>query len=178
MTGGLMHSTPTSGLSAHGQQQSLRKERDPLSTPKDKSGAPPVEGLYDQSGPAMRESTPYDQPAQPGSHTPFTAMPSTIRAGHLSHSFACQGQSPPSPAQLDPFYLHGESITSDDHYDDCWVTVFGFPPSSATYILQQFAQLGNIVKHVVCLFGASTDYHNRILLLACTVLNSSCQKVT
>jgi nuclear pore complex protein Nup53 len=102
--------------------------RDPLSTPKDKSGAPPVEGLYDQSGPAMRESTPYDQPAQPGSHTPFTAMPSTIRAGHLSHSFACQGQSPPSPAQLDPFYLHGESITSDDHYDDCWVTVFGYVP--------------------------------------------------
>ncbi|VDO85637.1 unnamed protein product, partial [Schistosoma curassoni] len=32
---------------------------------------------------------------------------------------------------------------------DCWVTVFGFPPSRAAFILNQFAQLGTIEKHVI-----------------------------
>lgn len=30
-----------------------------------------------------------------------------------------------SPAQLDPFYTQGDSLTSEDHLDDTWVTVFG-----------------------------------------------------
>ncbi|XP_078408038.1 nucleoporin NUP35 isoform X2 [Cetorhinus maximus] len=54
-----------------------------------------------------------------------------------------------SPAQADPFYTQGESLTSDDHLDDTWITVFGFPPASASYILLQFAQYGNILKHVM-----------------------------
>uniref|UniRef100_A0A2K5QF00 Nucleoporin NUP35 n=1 Tax=Cebus imitator TaxID=2715852 RepID=A0A2K5QF00_CEBIM len=54
-----------------------------------------------------------------------------------------------SPAQLDPFYTQGDSLTSEDHLDDSWVTVFGFPQASASYILLQFAQYGNILKHVM-----------------------------
>ncbi|XP_062504483.1 nucleoporin NUP35-like [Corticium candelabrum] len=154
MTSGLVHSTPasTSGLVAYGQQQAVRKERSPLTAPKDKSGAPPVEGLYDNSGYAVKESTPREPAARLHSQGLFTAVPSTIRASHPSVSLLSQS-SPSSPAQLDPFYLHGESITCEDHFDDCWVTVFGYPPSSATYILQQFSQLGNILKHVVATNG-------------------------
>ncbi|XP_072817352.1 nucleoporin NUP35 isoform X1 [Vicugna pacos] len=54
-----------------------------------------------------------------------------------------------SPAQMDPFYTQGDSLTSEDHLDDTWVTVFGFPQASASYILLQFAQYGNILKHVM-----------------------------
>uniref|UniRef100_A0A665TXB4 Nucleoporin NUP53 n=1 Tax=Echeneis naucrates TaxID=173247 RepID=A0A665TXB4_ECHNA len=52
-------------------------------------------------------------------------------------------------AQVDPFYSQGESLSSDDQLDQTWVTVFGFPPASASYILLQFAQYGNILKHTV-----------------------------
>lgn len=31
-----------------------------------------------------------------------------------------------SPAQVDPFYSQGESLSSDDHLDQTWVTVFGY----------------------------------------------------
>lgn len=30
-----------------------------------------------------------------------------------------------SPAQVDPFYSQGESLSSDDQLDQTWVTVFG-----------------------------------------------------
>ncbi|KAG2458997.1 NUP35 protein, partial [Polypterus senegalus] len=54
-----------------------------------------------------------------------------------------------SPAQVDPFYTQGDALSSEDHLDDTWVTVFGFPPASASYILLQFAQYGNVLKHVM-----------------------------
>lgn len=31
-----------------------------------------------------------------------------------------------SPAQVDPFYSQGESLSSDDQLDQTWVTVFGY----------------------------------------------------
>jgi len=34
-------------------------------------------------------------------------------------------QSPPSPAQIDPFFTQGDSIRADVQLDDTWVTVFG-----------------------------------------------------
>ncbi len=33
--------------------------------------------------------------------------------------------------------------------EEFWVTIFGFPPAAASYILQQFSQFGNILKHVI-----------------------------
>lgn len=31
--------------------------------------------------------------------------------------------------------------------DSTWVTVFGFPPAAASYILTQFTQLGTVTRH-------------------------------
>lgn len=56
--------------------------------------------------------------------------------------------SPPSPTQIDRFYTHGESIKVDDSLDETWVTVFGFPPSSTSYILQDFSLHGQILKYI------------------------------
>ena len=53
-----------------------------------------------------------------------------------------------SPAQVDPFYTQGEELTPEDTLDQCWVTVFGFPPNSVSFILDQFSQYGTILHHV------------------------------
>lgn len=37
--------------------------------------------------------------------------------------------------------------TGGDLLEDTWVTVFGFPPAAASYILTQFTQLGTITEH-------------------------------
>ena len=42
-----------------------------------------------------------------------------------------------------------EQLTSEDDYHDCWITVFGFPTTGASYILEQFSQYGTILKHIV-----------------------------
>jgi len=54
-----------------------------------------------------------------------------------------------SPAQIDPFFTQGESLCADDALDETWVTVFGFPPSTTSFILQEFSHYGNILKHSV-----------------------------
>jgi nuclear pore complex protein Nup53 len=56
--------------------------------------------------------------------------------------------SPLTPSQIDPFYTYGESIRLDEKLDETWITVFGFPPSATSYILQEFANYGQIVNHV------------------------------
>ena len=53
-----------------------------------------------------------------------------------------------SPAQIDPFYTQGEDLTPEDTLDQSWVTVFGFPPNSVSFILDQFSQYGTILHHV------------------------------
>ena len=53
-----------------------------------------------------------------------------------------------SPAQMDPFYTQGEDLTPEDTLDQSWVTVFGFPPNSVSFILDQFSQYGTILHHV------------------------------
>lgn len=58
-----------------------------------------------------------------------------------------------SPAQLDPFYTQGESISVDEQLDETWITVFGFPPAATSYVLQEFSQYGNIIKHVIAADG-------------------------
>ncbi|NXP09988.1 NUP35 protein, partial [Thinocorus orbignyianus] len=75
-------------------------------------------------------------------------MPSTPGPGLFSPASVGQPRKTAlSPAQLDPFYTQGDSLTSEDQLDGTWVTVFGFPQASASYILLQFAQYGNILKH-------------------------------
>ncbi|KAL6100526.1 nup35 [Pungitius sinensis] len=108
-------------------------------TPKDKSGAPPVRSIHDE---LVTMTTPLSSHRQS-----FPVMQSPLSA---------RGASTPgvqqlcmSPAQVDPFYSQGESLSSEDQLDQTWVTVFGFPPASASYILLQFAQYGNILKHTM-----------------------------
>lgn len=110
-------------------------------TPKDKSGAPPVRSIYDD---LVTTGTPLSAHRQS-----FPVMQSPISARQASTPGTGMQQGCLSPAQVDPFYSQGESLSSEDQLDQTWVTVFGFPPASASYILLQFAQYGNILKHTM-----------------------------
>ncbi|XP_047458045.1 nucleoporin NUP35 [Mugil cephalus] len=110
-------------------------------TPKDKSGAPPVRSIYDD---LVTVATPLSAHRQA-----FPLMQSPMPGRQGSTPGAGVQQVCLSPAQVDPFYSQGESLSSDDQLDQTWVTVFGFPPASASYILLQFAQYGNILKHTM-----------------------------
>ncbi|KAJ3592391.1 hypothetical protein NHX12_007518 [Muraenolepis orangiensis] len=107
-----------------------------LHTPKDKSGAPPARSIYDDL--TVAGATPISLHRQP-----FTGFQSPM-AGHQA-----PGTGVLSPAQVDPFYSQGEALSSEDQLDQTWVTVFGFPPASASYILLQFSQYGNILHHTM-----------------------------
>uniref|UniRef100_A0A3P8PTW8 Nucleoporin NUP53 n=1 Tax=Astatotilapia calliptera TaxID=8154 RepID=A0A3P8PTW8_ASTCA len=110
-------------------------------TPKDKSGAPPVRSIHDD---LVTVATPLAAHRQS-----FPVMQSPLSARQASTPGTGMQQMCLSPAQVDPFYTQGESLSSDDQLDQTWVTVFGFPPASASYILLQFAQYGNILKHTM-----------------------------
>ncbi|KAM4561550.1 nucleoporin NUP35 [Fundulus diaphanus] len=110
-------------------------------TPKDKSGAPPVRSIYDD---LVTMGTPLSAHKQS-----FPVMQSPLSARQASTPGTGMQQGCLSPAQVDPFYSQGETLSSDDQLDQTWVTVFGFPPASASYILLQFAQYGNILKHTM-----------------------------
>lgn len=110
-------------------------------TPKDKSGAPPVRSIHDD---LVTVATPLNTSRQC-----FPIMQSPLSARGASTPGTGVQQVCLSPAQVDPFYSQGESLSSDDQLDQTWVTVFGFPPASASYILLQFAQYGNILKHTM-----------------------------
>lgn len=121
-----------------------------LPPPKDKSGAPPTRSIYDDLSSPTPTMSPFSAHRQPftvlqtplSGHSP--AAPTT--AGSVCSSL---GRQVLSPAQVDPFYTQGDELSSEDLLDDTWVTVFGFPPASASFILLQFAQYGNILKHTM-----------------------------
>ncbi|KAK2840337.1 hypothetical protein Q5P01_014077 [Channa striata] len=108
-------------------------------TPKDKSGAPPVRSIHDD---LVTLGTPLSAHRQS-----FPVMQSPLSTRQASTPGTGVQQACLSPAQVDPFYSQGESLSSEDQLDQTWVTVFGFPPASASYILLQFAQYGNVLKH-------------------------------
>ncbi|XP_070694369.1 nucleoporin NUP35 isoform X2 [Pempheris klunzingeri] len=110
-------------------------------TPKDKSGAPPVRSIHDDM---VTVTTPLNTHRQS-----FPVMQSPLSARGASTPGTGVQQVCLSPAQVDPFYSQGETLSSEDQLDQTWVTVFGFPPASASYILLQFAQYGNILKHTM-----------------------------
>ncbi|KAM9850490.1 nucleoporin NUP35 [Aulostomus maculatus] len=110
-------------------------------TPKDKSGAPPVRSIHDD---LVTIATPLTTRRQT-----LPVMQSPLSAHQASTPGTAVQQGCLSPAQVDPFYSQGEALSADDQLDQTWVTVFGFPPASASYILLQFAQYGNILKHMM-----------------------------
>ncbi|XP_028928159.1 nucleoporin NUP35 isoform X3 [Ornithorhynchus anatinus] len=143
--------------------------------PKDKSGAPPVRSIYDELSSPGLGSTPLASRRQgPGVSVmqsplsgPVPASSGTAGAGMFGPAAIGQPRKTTlSPAQLDPFFTQGDALTSEDHLDDTWVTVFGFPQASASYILLQFAQYGNILKHVMSNTGNWMHIHYQSKLQA------------
>ncbi|XP_071955796.1 nucleoporin NUP35-like [Antedon mediterranea] len=144
-------------------------------TPKDKSGAPPVAGLFDnvnamRGSPAVHTSyaaSPDRRQMDSKGHIPpplsasfsrtplysSVGTPSQVQSPGTGSFFSHQTPTPASPAQIDPFYTQGESISLGDQLNDTWVTVFGVPSAAVSFIIQQFSQYGNIVKHVVASNG-------------------------
>ncbi|XP_062390186.1 nucleoporin NUP35 [Sardina pilchardus] len=123
-------------------------------TPKDKSGAPPVRSIYDDLASPGIGMSPLTARKQPFSvlQSPlptFPGTPGTVSSVFSPANLSQQRKSVLSPAQIDPFFTQGDALSSEDQLDDTWVTVFGFPPASASYILLQFAQYGNVLKHVM-----------------------------
>lgn len=108
-------------------------------TPKDKSGAPPVRSIHAELISGGTPVAPHRQS--------FPMMQSPLSARQASTPGTVVQQLCMSPAQVDPFYSQGEALSSEDQLDQTWVTVFGFPPAAASYILLQFAQYGNILRH-------------------------------
>lgn len=138
----------------------------------DKPGGPPVEGLYDKPAPvSVKSSTPLYMGRSPerrqlnfsqirSSSRPGTAAAVTPSMGTLHNTPIASmapdtmvpmstQRTPPSPAQMDPFYTQGENLTSDDRYDEHCVTVFGFPKEASAFILEQFSQYGTVLRHVI-----------------------------
>nr|XP_039267329.1 nucleoporin NUP35-like [Styela clava] len=137
---------------------------------KDKGGAPPVSSLHDENNQAYpspglnithsgqrsaltdlggRSNASFYQDSrtpklQPNLATPRRILPSSTQDLPGSDRAV---KSPPSPAQIDPFYTQGEDLTSNVELDDTWVTIFGFPSSASSYILQQFSRCGVILEH-------------------------------
>ncbi|XP_072182288.1 nucleoporin NUP35-like [Diadema setosum] len=151
-------------------------------TPKDKGNAPPVAGLYDPVDASRGSPAVYDMPEKrqlefsmqappltPRLSQTQTESPSASRLFSPSRTSMVQSsqwsmQAPPSPPQVDPFYTQGEQLQPDDQLDDTWVTIFGFQPAATSYILQQFSQYGNMVRHVVASSGnwMHVQYSSRI----------------
>ncbi|KAK3594132.1 hypothetical protein CHS0354_040903 [Potamilus streckersoni] len=135
---------------------------------KDKGRAPPIKGIFHSVSPSSTQPS-FVTPTQAHSRTPglhSTSAPPTAGLGssclftpergftsiNASHVVS-------SPTQLDPFYTQGEMLTAEDVLDETWVTVFGFPPAAASYILQQFSQYGNILKKVIATEGNWMHIH-------------------
>jgi len=99
-------------------------------TPSEKTGGPPIKGLYSNT-PSRKFGTPLtgNGTARPHLSTPQNTTPQL--------SF---GATPSAFKELD--------VTDGGCHDgNTWVTIFGFPPSAASYILSQFSQCGTILQH-------------------------------
>ncbi|XP_069841484.1 nucleoporin NUP35-like [Dendropsophus ebraccatus] len=135
--------------------------------PKKTSNAPPVGSIYDDLLLPGLNTTPLSSRKQTtfSAGIPLTpSSPYTPSSIFRPSNIVQSRDAVLSPAQMDPFYTQGDSLTSDDHLDNTWVTVYGFPQASASYILQQFAQYGNIIKHVMSATGnwMHLEYHSKL----------------
>lgn len=145
---------------------------------KDRPGAPPVSGLIESVSGPRPSALPSRLQEDLSCSSSFNASCLTPPS-HLQRSSAGQqafGQSfsaVPSPGQIDPFYTQGESIGIDERLDETWVTVFGFPPAATSFILQEFSQYGNILKHVVAADGNWIHIHYQSKLQAKKVLSKN-----
>lgn len=123
-----------------------------------KSGGPPIQGLlYSSTSPVSSfdfsnlNGTPKNQSIQVVSAANNSHNVSGILTP--SKSFSVNNSTFLSPAQIDPFFTQGDALKDGEQLDESWVTVFGFPSASSSYILQQFSQYGNIIEHKISPIG-------------------------
>ncbi|XP_054723204.1 nucleoporin NUP35-like isoform X2 [Uloborus diversus] len=117
-----------------------------------KSSGPPTQGLlYSASTPTtsfnVSEMGPISKITQDKEDANFSSILSPNKL------FSANNTTYLSPAQIDPFFTQGEALKNGEQLDESWVTVFGFPSASSSYILQQFSQYGNITDHKISLSG-------------------------
>ncbi|XP_077986343.1 nucleoporin NUP35-like [Glandiceps talaboti] len=126
---------------------------------KEKSGAPPVAPLFEPGTPNRQT----DLNASLLSGSVMSRTPLTITSPMQGLTSPGAGLGSRSPAQIDPFFTQGEEL-EEEQLDDTWVTIFGFPPAAASFILQQFSQYGNITRHVMATNGnwMHIQYSSRI----------------
>jgi len=121
-------------------------ESDKIMTRKDKSGAPPTESLYTTK---KHSSSSGDETAQQRHQgNDINNFEETLRS-HFHPEHHNDSESMKSPAQIDPFFAEGDSISSGDIMEETAITIFGFPPSACSFIIQQFSQYGKIEKYEV-----------------------------
>ncbi|XP_077291284.1 nucleoporin 35 [Arctopsyche grandis] len=121
-----------------------------------KANGPPTQGLFDSL--SQPEWSNRSVPATP---TPFTS-PQQANLYHQDNVLSPNESYMQSQQAHISFHQspnHGnESFHYNGHYEagvngqfsddsnECWVTVFGFPPSAASMLLTQFSNCGNIVE--------------------------------
>lgn len=109
---------------------------------------PPVQGLHENSMLLSHgSSTPIFSVSPERRQLNFSAVNETrsVNKGDIYSQ---------SPGYRDLFSsqqrrISGDEVTFNEEVDHCWITVFGFPPSASSYILDQFSQYGNIIQHKV-----------------------------
>ncbi|PVD34006.1 hypothetical protein C0Q70_05268 [Pomacea canaliculata] len=144
-----------------------------------RGGGPPVRGIFSGSDQTCVVSSPVQ--VRPGSAAGRVGTPGPPTSGLLGTPTTARGELsisqnltlPISPTQLDPFYTQGESLKPDDILDETWVTIFGFPPGATSFILQQFSQYGNILKHVLSAEGNWMHVHFQSKLQAKKALSKN-----
>ncbi|XP_076347236.1 nucleoporin NUP35-like [Tachypleus tridentatus] len=128
-------------------------ERNLLSSqPTDKAGGPPVQSLFDNlATPQSQTHAKSKVPCVTLLNSPVPSVEGSFHSTGVlmpSRSLNESSKPAPSPAQVYPFDNQGNSLISNDELET-WVTVFGFPVASASYILQQFSLYGTVVEHKV-----------------------------
>ncbi|KAL8602010.1 hypothetical protein ACOMHN_008501 [Nucella lapillus] len=166
-----------SGHSPHTSARSMARGDGGKEAGKGRSGGPPTRGFLSSDASAFASPA---QSRTPGSAAVRVASPGPPTTGlfgtPISRGDMSLNQSsviPTSPSQMDPFYTQGESLRSDDILDETWVTVFGFPPGATSFILQQFSQYGNILKHVPSAEGNWMHVHYQSKLQAKKALSKN-----
>jgi len=120
----------------------------------DKPGGPPTKGLFSTPTHSQHLSRVLDNqvstspmagtPGTPRAQMNCTPMPSTPQL-----SFGSAAGTP----KLFNNTLDSSLSSHGEGGNTTWVTVFGFPPSAASYILKQFSQCGTVLQHHVPVNG-------------------------
>jgi len=147
----LANSTMSPVFKASFRQPVIKETKHYSSSVQGKTNAPPVQSLNDEN---IDPSSFRLNQSQVRSSYCSPAVPNLDESGRIGFNSPSTNfnrslnvTNPPSPTQLDPFYTQGELLSSNGQLDNSWVTVFGFPSSSASFVLQRFAQYGSIVTY-------------------------------